>query len=327
MGRREARARPDASNWLMSTKKRSGARVDQDGIDRDLSNSTRTQLTTREPGAGGSLEDDHEFHHFSTAAWARMMVVNVRRRDSSVAVRNMKRASVFPSLSFLLLLLGGAVMCGQPEQELTTTATRSGETITLPAPVHDSPTSVEAALASRRSCREFQSTPLSLAEIGQLLWAAQGVSDERGRRTAPSAGALYPLEVYLVAAGVEGLESGVYHYSPAEHALDRMLAGDVRAALSQAALDQEALREAPATIALAAVYERTAGKYGERGPRYVHMEVGAAAENLSLQAEALSLGTVFIGAFHDERVQDVLQLPDDQHPLALLPAGHPLAAE
>lgn len=218
-------------------------------------------------------------------------------------------------------------MCGQPDQNPTTTATRSGERISLPAPAQDSRTSVEAALASRRSCREFQSTPLSLAEIGQLLWAAQGVSDERGRRTAPSAGALYPLEAYLVAAGVEGLERGVYHYSPAEHALARILAGDVRAALSRAALDQEALRDAPATVVLAAVYERTAGKYGERGPRYVHMEVGAAAENLALQAEALSLGMVFIGAFHDEQVRDVLQLPDDQHPLALLPAGRPLAAE
>ncbi|HSM58156.1 MAG TPA: SagB/ThcOx family dehydrogenase [Candidatus Sulfomarinibacteraceae bacterium] len=218
-------------------------------------------------------------------------------------------------------------MCSQPQQDPQPTPTPSSSRLSLPSPVLDSDASVEAALASRRSRRDYQETPLTLAEVGQLLWAAQGISGDRGRRTAPSAGALYPLQAYLVSAGVEDLAPGVYHYSPIDHTLVRTVSGDRRTALSQAALDQEALQDAPATIVLVAVYERTTGKYGQRGVQYVHMEVGAAAQNVYLQAEALHLGAVFIGAFHDRQVQDVLQLPDAQIPLALLPVGHPIPSE
>ena len=216
-------------------------------------------------------------------------------------------------------------MCSQPEQTIVATATLSDEPVALPAPSRDTPdgVSVEAALAARRSHRAYQSTPLILSEAGQLLWAAQGVSYQENRRTAPSAGALYPLEVYLVAGSVQGLDPGVYHYKPEEHTLTRMLVGDKRGALSQASLDQDVLRDAPAIIALAAVFERTTVKYGERGLQYVHNEVGAAAQNVYLQAEALGLGTVFVGAFHDDPVREVLQLPAPQEPLALLPIGHP----
>lgn len=220
-------------------------------------------------------------------------------------------------------------MCSQPRQAAVAPASPSGERMALPTPQREDPgdISVEEALASRRSHRAYEPASLTLTEVSQLLWAAQGISYQPNRRTTPSAGALYPLEVYLVAGDVEGLDRGVYHYVPQEHGLVRTLVGDKRSALRQAALDQEALHDVPAVIALAAVYDRTTAKYGQRGRQYVHMEVGAAAQNVYLQAEALDLGTVMMGAFHDDPVRDVLQLPDDQQPLALLPLGHPRPAE
>jgi SagB-type dehydrogenase family enzyme len=238
-----------------------------------------------------------------------------------------ERSALLPALLGMLLIVHWAAACGPTLEGTAETAVSPGQAIALPHPSIDGPTSVEAALASRRSRRVFGATPLTLAEAGQLLWAAQGATDQRGQRTAPSAGGLYPLDVYLVAGGVEGLEPAVYGYSPAEHALRLVVEGDRRADLGRAALDQDAVREAPATIVLAAVYERTTGKYGGRGRQYVHMEVGAAAENVYLQAEALALGTVLIGAFHDERVQELLQLRGEQRPLALLPVGHLPAEE
>lgn len=181
---------------------------------------------------------------------------------------------------------------------------------------------VEAALSRRRSVRDYRADPLALAEAGQLLWAAQGITGPDGRkRTAPSAGALYPLEVYLVAGRVEGLPAGIYRYQPDRHALLRVAQGDIRQVLSEAALDQECVRDAPAALVFAAVYGRTTGKYGDRGVRYVHMEVGHAAQNVYLQAESLGLGTVMVGAFHDDRVQAVLHMAADEEPLAIMPAG------
>jgi len=166
--------------------------------------------------------------------------------------------------------------------------------------------------------REFSSTPLTLEETSQLLWAAQGLTHPAGYRTAPSAGALYPLEVYVV------LPEGVYHYDPDGHRLDLHLSGDACPALYAAALRQDPIMDAPAVFVIAAVYERTAVKYGkERSPRYVHLEAGHAAQNLLLQAVALDLGAVPIGAFYDDEVKKVLALPQDQQPLYLIPVGHP----
>jgi len=196
-----------------------------------------------------------------------------------------------------------------------------GERIELPDPVYDSDTSIEEALHKRRSVREYQQGALTLAEVGQLLWAAQGVTGSQGQRTAPSAGALYPLEVYLVSFEVANLAAGIYYYLPSEHALLRIAQGDIQEELSWAALEQESLRQAAAIIALTAVYERTARKYGERAERYVHMEVGSAAQNVYLQAESLGLGTVFIGAFNDNEVKKALALPENEEPLCLLPVG------
>jgi SagB-type dehydrogenase family enzyme len=190
--------------------------------------------------------------------------------------------------------------------------------IPLPSPRLQGSLSLEEVLARRRSVRSFTPQALSLVEIGQLLWAAQGVTDPSGKRTAPSAGALYPLETYALTP------DGIYHYDPAAHSLARVRDGDRREELYQAALMQDSVRQAPLVIAMAAVYGRTEAKYGpQRGPRYVHMEVGHAAQNVLLQAVALGLGAVPVGAFLDDEMADVLGLPGDQRPLYLLAVGHP----
>ncbi|MCK5428783.1 MAG: SagB/ThcOx family dehydrogenase [Anaerolineales bacterium] len=199
----------------------------------------------------------------------------------------------------------------------------SSKKITLPKPVYSSETSVEAALLNRQSTRSYRGESLALSEVGQLLWAAQGITRPGGYRTAPSAGALYPLEVYLLAGDVRDLDSGFYKYNPESHELWGVFEGDKRAELGQAALNQEAIRDAPAVIVISGIYERTTGKYGERGHQYVHMEVGNVAQNIYLQAVSLHLGTVFIGAFYDEDVKKVLQLGENEEPFCILPVGRP----
>jgi SagB-type dehydrogenase family enzyme len=197
--------------------------------------------------------------------------------------------------------------------------------VPLPAPRGESDVSVEEAVADRRSRREYGDRALDRRELGQLLWATQGVTDRvRGFRAAPSAGALYPLEVYVVvgSSGVEGLESGVYRYRPGRHELGRGRTGDVQSELRAAAIDQEFVEDAAVDIVVCAVDERTTQKYGERGEqRYVPMEAGHAGENLYLQAEALGLATVSIGAFRDDRVRDVVAAPASQRPLYIFPVG------
>jgi SagB-type dehydrogenase family enzyme len=192
----------------------------------------------------------------------------------------------------------------------------------LPAPRTTGQLSLEEALSARRSVRDYASQPLTLAEVSQLLWAAQGITSESGGRTAPSAGGLYPLEVYLVAGAVEGLSPGVYRYVPALHQLARVRQGDVRAQLAAASLDQAWVRDGAACIVIAAAYARTTVKYGDRGVRYVHLEAGHAAQNVCLEATALGLGTVTVGAFYDDRVAEVIGLSRDDVPLYLLPVGN-----
>lgn len=199
---------------------------------------------------------------------------------------------------------------------------RAGVTA-LPRPRSESDVSVEEALARRRSIREFAPDALNLADAGGLLWAAQGMTGRYGRRTAPSAGALYPLEIYLVAGAVDELAPGVYHYSPRHHELETAAGGDQRARLATAALGQEWMAEASAVLVIAGDVGRTERKYGERAVRYMNMEVGAVAENIYLEATALDLGTAFVGAFHDRRVREVLDLPGDEWPLGLMPVGRP----
>jgi SagB-type dehydrogenase family enzyme len=197
------------------------------------------------------------------------------------------------------------------------------EIIKLPAPETKNDTSVEEALSKRRSVRRYTDEPLTLAEVSQLLWAAQGVTSREGLRTAPSAGALYPLEVYLVAGNVDGLPDGVYHYRPHSHELKKITDGDKRAELSKAALGQAPVKNAAAVLVISAVYERVTGKYGNRGIRYTHIEIGHAGQNIQLQAVSLELATVVIGAFYDNAVKEGLKMPDDEVPLYIIPVGKP----
>lgn len=194
------------------------------------------------------------------------------------------------------------------------------EALILPPPEFGGQISVGEALQRRRSLRRYKPEGLELAQVAQLLWAAQGITNSLGHRTTPSAGALYPLEIYLAAGDVRGLEAGVYHYRPAEHALKRMMGGDIRQSLAKACLSQDWIADAPCSLIIAAIFARTNARYGERTLRYVYMEVGAAAENIALQAEALGLGTVMVGAFYEMKVQSLLDL-EDIIPLCLMPVG------
>lgn len=194
-------------------------------------------------------------------------------------------------------------------------------TIDLPSPRFESDVSLEETLTQRRSVRRYADAPLALTELGQLLWAAQGVTHPRGYRTAPSAGALYPLEVFVVAGAVTDLPAGVYRYLPREHDLAQVMDGDRRVALTTAALGQGMLRKAPAVLVFCAVYERITKKYDERGVRYAHMEAGHAAQNVHLQAVALGLGSVPVGAFRDADVRKAIGAEANETPVYLVPVG------
>jgi SagB-type dehydrogenase family enzyme len=186
---------------------------------------------------------------------------------------------------------------------------------------------LEEAISKRRSRREFKDSPLTLEQVSQILWAAQGITDPGGLRAAPSAGALYPLDLYLVVGrrGVKGLVESAYHYDPRGHALERILEGDVREAVARVAVEQMFIAEAPVILVITGEYERTTWKYSDRGLRYVHMEAGHVAQNVYLQAEALGLGTVTAGAFQDEELSQTLGLPPKHRPLYVMPIGHPAA--
>ena len=192
------------------------------------------------------------------------------------------------------------------------------EVVSLPNPLKDGKTSLEAAFQRRRTVREFSEESLAMEVISQLLWSAQGLTHDGYRRTAPSAGATYPLELYLVNG------DGIFQYVTSDHTLLLTIEGDRRRDLHDASLEQEFILEAPATLVFTAVFARTEQRYGStRSPRYIHMEVGHAAQNVLLQAAALNLGAVPIGAFEDERVSQVMNLPADHVPLYMISIGHP----
>jgi SagB-type dehydrogenase family enzyme len=193
--------------------------------------------------------------------------------------------------------------------------------IKLPEPRHEGALSIEKGLFKRRSARYYTDEPLLFAELSQLLWAAQGITGPQGQRTAPSAGGLYPLDVYVVVGDVNGLDEGVYKYIPQGHELLKIMDGDKRAELSAASYGQDWVREGAAVIVFSGVYERTARKYGDRAERYVQIEVGSAAQNVYLQAVSLHIGTVFVGAFKDDRVKRILNMTEKEHPLGIMPVG------
>jgi SagB-type dehydrogenase family enzyme len=195
------------------------------------------------------------------------------------------------------------------------------ETISLPEPNHDGTVSVEHALQNRRSVRRFKNEPVSLSELSQLLWAAQGITTPRGFRTAPSAGALFPIEIYVASGNVTDLPAGVYKYNYRNHTLTHSVDGDKRTELCQAALNQASIAKAPVVILFCAVYERVTRTYGQRGIQYIFMEIGHAAQNVCLQAVALGLGSVVIGAFRDNEVKLIANLAANEEPTYFIPVG------
>ncbi len=190
--------------------------------------------------------------------------------------------------------------------------------IQLPEPKRSGSVSLEEAMAKRASVRDFRRRALTREEISQLLWAAGGQTRSWGGRTVPSAGALYPLEIDIVTP------DGVFRYRPDRHRLEQRASGNVIAKLAAAAYGQNCVARAPSVVVLSAVYERTRGRYGNRAERYVHMEAGHAAQNIHLQAVALGLGSVAVGAFHDDGVHHALGLANNERPLYLIPVGEPL---
>lgn len=188
----------------------------------------------------------------------------------------------------------------------------------LPPPRTDSTVSLEAALAARHTVREFQPHSLVIDEVGQLLWAAQGVTHDRTKRTAPSASGLNALETYVIT------EDGIARYLPDEHALQPLHDGDVFAELQDATGDQPCIGAAPLVIAFSIVPARLADRHGEdRAVRYADFEAGHAGQNLLLQAVALDLGGVPVGAFDDRAVCRLLELPDGEKPRYLFALGRP----
>jgi len=197
-----------------------------------------------------------------------------------------------------------------------------GEVVKLFEPVKKGGFSVEEAIAGRRSRRAYTNEPISLKHISQLCWAAQGITEpSTGLRAAPSAGALYPLDLFLV-VGNSDLAAGVYHYSCKEHILERVKSGDYRKQLREAALGQEWVENGALNFVITATYDRTTATYGQRGrERYVPMEAGHAAENICLQGESLGFGAVTVGAFNDEQVREVISGPSEHVPLYVIPVG------
>ncbi len=200
-------------------------------------------------------------------------------------------------------------------------ASTSPETIVidvtkLPQPLLKGKISLEETLQQRRSIREYSNESVSLGELSQLLWAAQGITSSQGFRTTPSAGALYPLEVYAINA------TGIYHYNPPNHSLEKISSENVQDDLTKAALNQNAVRQAPLKLVITGVFERTTVKYGDRAERYILLEAGHAAQNVLLECTSLGLGAVPIGAFDDVMVREVIQAPANHQPLYIIPIGH-----
>ncbi len=193
----------------------------------------------------------------------------------------------------------------------------SMERIKLPQPKTSGIVTLEEVLSKRRSVRSYTDKELNIEQISQLLWAAQGMTDSRGFRTAPSAGALYPLNIYLTKS------DGTYTYDANNHELIKLSESDIRRLLYAAGLYQEAIADAPVVFVITAVFQRTTKKYGDRGIQYVYLEAGHAAQNLILQATAIDLGGVPIGAFVDEQVSDIMALSGKETPIYIIPVGYP----
>ena len=221
-----------------------------------------------------------------------------------------------PKRVLVAMLLGAGLVAPEGLAE------ESMKSFDLPRPKMEGGVSIETALQKRRSNRKYAQDSVRLADVSQLLWAAQGITDRReGLRTAPSAGALYPLELYLVAGNIEGLPDGVYRYRPHDHEITKTGDGDRRQELAKVTFNQSWIQDAVGLLIFSAVPDRITRKYGKRGMRYVYMEAGHAAQNVYLQAVSLGLATAVVGAFEDGAVKSVVGLEED--PLYLMPFGRP----
>jgi SagB-type dehydrogenase family enzyme len=206
------------------------------------------------------------------------------------------------------------------------------DVVELPSPRPTGSVSLEETISRRRSVRKYRREPIDLLQLSQILWAAQGLTGARGVRAAPSAGATYPLEIFVV-VGKRGvitsetsqrageLEAGIYHFEVDSHSLNLHKPGDSRQELAGAALNQRFIVEAPVDIVICAILDRTSRRYGKRAERYVNMEVGHVGQNIHLQAVALGLATVEVGAFDDEGVRAVVAVDEQTRPLYIMPVG------
>ena len=202
-------------------------------------------------------------------------------------------------------------------------------TYSLPAPEVSSSVSVDQAIQNRRSVRSFSTTPLTLNDVSQLLWASQGITDsEKNFRAAPSASRVFPMEMYLVAGNgtVQGLEPGIYHYNPYNNTLEKTVEGDLRYNLSQAADQQKWVNDAPISLVIIGNYQKMRDKYPDEriSTRFVDLEAGHIGENIYLESESLGLGTVAIGSFNDDQMINLLKLPSNETPIYIYPVGYAL---
>ena len=219
-----------------------------------------------------------------------------------------RRLNALPLLTILLIVCGNS----------------SGQLPSIPLPSsQNTGVSLDEVISARRSVRSFTESGLTLEELSALLFAAQGVTSTSGFRTAPSAGATYPLHIYVAVLHVDSMQPGIYLYIPEENSLMPVAEGNRLPELGEAAHGQPCVSAAPAVIAITADFSRTTSVYGDRGESYVFMEVGHAAQNIYLTCTAMDLGTVAVGAFDDQLVAAVLELPDDRTPVYLMPVGEP----
>lgn len=238
----------------------------------------------------------------------------------------------FLTLSIVMLLFTGCSKSRMKEEKSGAQIINGNSQLAylLPPPQLKGSVTVEQAIAQRRSRRHYRDKKITVEQLSQILWASYGITSrennvisKNGLRAAPSAGALYPLEIYVLAGKVEGIEPGTYKYIPQEHKIIRSIDQDIRAKLCVTALKQKMISEAPVVLFYTAVYSRCTKKYGNRGrDRYVCMDLGHSAENVYLQVEALHLGTCAVGAFNDDEVRKVLQLNPEEEPLYFMPIGY-----
>lgn len=231
------------------------------------------------------------------------------------------RGKILGSFNTILLCLFLLLVSFDLNTQQNTDSKGTSLMIKLPKPGHNSKTSVERSIKNRRSIRSYKNGMLSLKKVSQILWAAQGITDNNKYRSAPSAGALYPIEIYVIIRNVKNVPKGVYKYRPNDHCLCLQLPKDNQKKIFKASNYQECIDQAQIILIFAVVYDRVTVKYGKRGIRYTHMEVGHSAQNVYLQCESLGLGTVTIGAFFDDQIKEAINAENNEDILYLMPVG------